>query len=52
MLYANASVQVDIVPNVITPTTLGTYVYTRRSLEAFIKKKFKTSNIVFGQLSE
>lgn len=34
------------------PTTLGTYVYTRRSLEAFIKKKFKTNDIVFGQLSE
>jgi hypothetical protein len=34
------------------PTTLSTYVYTRRSLAAFIEKKFRTSDIVFGQLNE
>ena len=34
------------------PTTLSTYVYTHRSLGEFIKKKFKTKDIAFGQLNE
>jgi hypothetical protein len=34
------------------PTTLNTYVYTHRSLGAFIKKKFKTKDVAFGQLNE
>lgn len=33
-------------------TTLGTYVYTHRSLAKFIKKKFRTKDIAFGQLNE
>lgn len=33
-------------------TTLSTYVYTRRSLGKFIKKKFRTKDIAFGQLNE
>jgi site-specific recombinase XerD len=34
------------------PTTLSSYVYTHRSLGKFIKKKFKTSDVAFGQLNE
>jgi site-specific recombinase XerD len=34
------------------PTTLSTYFYTHRSLGEFIKKKFKTKDIAFGQLNE
>jgi len=34
------------------PTTLNTYVYTHRSLGKFIKKKFKTKDVAFGQLNE
>jgi site-specific recombinase XerD len=34
------------------PTTLSGYVYTHRSLGKFIKKKFKTKDIAFGQLNE
>lgn len=34
------------------PTTLSSYVYTHRSLGEFIKKKFKTKDIAFGQLNE
>jgi len=34
------------------PTTLNTYVYTHRSLGEFIKKKFKTKDVAFGQLNE
>jgi len=34
------------------PTTLSTYVYTHRSLGKFIKKKFKTKDVAFGQLNE
>lgn len=34
------------------PTTLTTYLYTRRSLTEFVKKKFKTEDIAFGQLNE
>lgn len=33
-------------------TTLSGYVYTHRSLGKFIKKKFKTKDIAFGQLNE
>jgi site-specific recombinase XerD len=36
----------------VAPTTLSTYVYTHRSLGKFIKKKFKTKDIAFGQLNE
>lgn len=36
----------------VAPTTLGGYVYTHRSLGKFIKKKFKTKDIAFGQLNE
>ena len=36
----------------VAPTTLATYKYTHRSLGKFIKKKFKTKDIVFGQLNE
>lgn len=36
----------------VAPTTLGTYVYTHRSLGKFIKKKFKTCDVAFGQLNE
>ena len=36
----------------VAPTTLNTYVYTHRSLGNFIKKKFKTKDIAFGQLNE
>jgi len=34
------------------PTTVGTYLYTRRSLSEFVKKKFRTKDIAFGQLNE
>jgi site-specific recombinase XerD len=34
------------------PTTLSTYFYTHRSLGEFIKKKFKTKDVAFGQLNE
>jgi site-specific recombinase XerD len=34
------------------PTTLSTYFYTHRSLGKFIKKKFKTKDVAFGQLNE
>lgn len=36
----------------VAPTTLSTYVYTHRSLEKFIKKKFKTNDATFGQLNQ
>ncbi len=36
----------------VAPTTLQTYVYTHRSLGKFIKKKFKTKDVAFGQLNE
>lgn len=36
----------------VAPTTLSTYFYTHRSLGKFIKKKFKTKDIAFGQLNE
>ena len=36
----------------VAPTTLGGYVYTHRSLGKFIKKKFKTKDVAFGQLNE
>lgn len=36
----------------VAPTTLGGYVYTHRSLSKFIKKKFKTKDVAFGQLNE
>lgn len=31
---------------------MSTYVYTHRSLGKFIKKKFKTNDVTFGQLNE
>ncbi len=34
------------------PTTPQNYMYTKRSLQLFIKKKFKTEDIAFGQLNE
>ena len=36
----------------VAPTTLATYHYTHRSLGYFIKKKFRTKDIAFGQLNE
>jgi len=36
----------------VAPTTISTYFYTHRSLDKFIKKKFKTKDIAFGQLNE
>ena len=33
-------------------TTLSTYVYTRRSLEAFIRRRFGLPDLAFGQLNE
>lgn len=36
----------------VAPTTLSTYVYTHRSLGKFIKKKFRTKDVAFGQLNE
>ncbi len=36
----------------VAPTTLGTYVYTHRSLGKFIKKKFRSKDVAFGQLNE
>ena len=36
----------------VAPTTLSTYHYTHRSLSKFIKKKFRTKDIAFGQLNE
>jgi len=36
----------------VAPTTLGTYVYAHRSLGKFIKKKFRTKDVAFGQLNE
>ncbi len=36
----------------VAPTTLSTYVYTHRSLAKFIKKKFRTKDVAFGQLNE
>lgn len=36
----------------VAPTTLATYKYTLRSLGKFIKKKFRTKDIAFGQLNE
>ena len=35
-----------------SPKTILTYVYTMRSLEKFVLKKFKTKDIAFGQLNE
>ncbi len=43
-----ARIGIDVAP----PTTLSGYVYTHRSLGKFIKKKFKTKDIAFGQLNE
>lgn len=34
------------------PTTMATYVYTRRTLAEFIREKFKVSDLAFGQLNE
>ena len=34
------------------PTTLSGYVYTHRSLGKFIKRKFRTKDVAFGQLNE
>ena len=34
------------------PTTLSTYLYTRRSLAELVKKRFKTRDIAFGGLNE
>ncbi|NDV68285.1 site-specific integrase [Dysgonomonas sp. 25] len=36
----------------VAPTTLGSYKYTHRTLSKFIKKKFKTKDVAFGQLNE
>lgn len=36
----------------VAPTTLATYKYTHRSLGKFIKKKFKTKDVAFGQLNK
>lgn len=36
----------------VAPTTMSGYVYTHRSLGKFIKKKFKTKDVAFGQLNE
>ncbi|MBB4034780.1 site-specific recombinase XerD [Dysgonomonas hofstadii] len=36
----------------VAPTTLATYKYTHRSLGKFIKKKFRTKDVAFGQLNE
>jgi len=36
----------------VAPTTLSSYIYTYRSLGKFIKKKFKTKDVAFGQLNE
>jgi len=36
----------------VAPTTLLTYIYTYRSLGKFIKKKFRTKDVAFGQLNE
>ena len=36
----------------VAPTTLSTYIYTHRSLGKFIRKKFKTKDVAFGQLNE
>lgn len=36
----------------VDPTMLGTYKYTHCSLGKFIKKKFKTKDVAFGQLNE
>jgi len=36
----------------VAPTTLSTYKYTHRSLGKFIKKKFRTKDVAFGQLNE
>jgi len=36
----------------VAPTTIATYFYTHRSLGKFIKKKFKTKDIAFGQINE
>jgi len=33
-------------------STLSTYIYTRRALVEFIKKKFNTCDLAFGQLNE
>ena len=35
-----------------SPRTLPNYLYTRRAVAEFISKKFKTSDLAFGQLSE
>ena len=34
------------------PTTMSTYVYTRRTLAEFIKTEFKVSDLVFGQTAQ
>lgn len=36
----------------VAPTTLSTYVHTHRTLAKFIKTKFKTKDVAFGQLNE
>jgi site-specific recombinase XerD len=42
-----ARVGIDLAPSSISP-----YVQTRRSLSDFIKKKFRTQDVTFGQLNE
>lgn len=36
----------------VAPTTLSTYVHTHRTLAKYIKMKFKTKDVAFGQLNE
>jgi hypothetical protein len=36
----------------LAPSSMGSYVQTRRSLSDFIKKKFRTQDVAFGQLNE
>lgn len=36
----------------VAPTTLSTYIHTHRTLAKFIKMKFKTKDVAFGQLNE
>jgi site-specific recombinase XerD len=42
-----ARVGIDLAPGTMTP-----YLYTRRSLSDFIRKKFRTQDVAFGQLNE
>ena len=36
----------------VAKSSMSTYIYTRRYLGEYIQKRFKTSDVAFGQLNE